>query len=332
MRVLVTGGAGFIGAHCIRRLMQDGHEVCGMDNFNDYYPRTLKEDRVDWVRTQVGDFPLHVLDLTDKTELLKLFSDFRPDVVIHLAAQAGVRYSLECPEAYLASNLTGFLNVLEACRQYPVQHFIYASSSSVYGSSSNIPYKESDNTDNPLSLYAATKKSNEAMAHSYAHLFGLPCTGLRFFTVYGPWGRPDMSPVLFARAIAEGKPLKLFNYGQHRRDFTHVDDIVESMVRLLDKPPSKKTRRVNGELINDAPWQLLNIGGQRPFELLHYVALLERLLGRSAIIEMLPLQPGDVLETCADNTRLERITRFSPEISLEEGLKGFVDWFRSYYM
>lgn len=332
MRVLVTGGAGFIGAHCIRRLIQIGHEVCGLDNFNDYYARALKEDRADWVRAEVGSFPLHVLDLTDKTGLFELFSEFRPDVVLHLAAQAGVRYSLECPEAYLASNLTGFLNILEACRHYPVKHLIYASSSSVYGASNGIPYKEKDNTDYPLSLYAATKKANEAMAHSYAHLFGIPCSGLRFFTVYGPWGRPDMSPVLFAKAIAEGRPLKLFNHGQHRRDFTHVDDIVESIARLLDKPPIKKSARGDDNIASNVPWRLFNIGGQRPVELLHYVALLEKLLGRTAIIEMLPLQPGDVMETCADSKELERVTRFYPQISLEDGLQDFVKWFRSYYM
>lgn len=332
MKVLVTGGAGFIGAHFVRRLLLEGHEVCSLDNFNAYYSPKLKEDRVDWVKAQAGWFPLHVLDLVDKTGLLELFADFRPEVVVHLAAQAGVRYSLECPDAYLASNLTGFLNILEACRQYPVRHLIYASSSSVYGASNKVPYKESDNTDHPLSLYAATKKSNEALAHSYAHLFGIPCSGLRFFTVYGPWGRPDMSPVLFAKAIAEGKPLKLFNHGQHRRDFTHVDDIIESMVRLLDKPPAGYSGQSELAVSSSAPWRLFNIGGQRPVELLHYAALLEKLLGRPASIEKLPLQPGDVLETCADSSELERVTGFSPQISLEEGLSSFVEWFCSYYM
>lgn len=331
MRVLVTGAAGFIGAHCMRRLVQEGHEVHGLDNFNCYYSTQLKQDRVAWAKGDVGEFPLQILDLTEKAELLQVFRRFEPEVVVHLAAQAGVRYSLENPDAYLDSNLTGFLNILEACRRYPVKHLVYASSSSVYGANKKVPYNEKDNTDRPLSLYAATKKCNEAMAYSYAHLFNIPCSGLRFFTVYGPWGRPDMSPILFARAIVENKPLKLFNHGKHRRDFTHIDDVVESMIRLLDKAPGSTPER-SGDPADQVPARIFNIGGQRPVELLHYVALLEKLLGRRANLHMLPLQPGDALETCADSTALEVVTGFAPQIPLEDGLKSFVDWFRFYYI
>lgn len=332
MKILVTGAAGFIGAHCIRRLVQDGHEVHGLDNFNDYYPVQLKQDRVAWVKREVGEFPLQLLDLTEKTQLLEVFARFQPEVVIHLAAQAGVRYSMENPDAYLHSNLAGFLNILEACRQYPVRHLIYASSSSVYGANKEVPYCEADRTDRPLSLYAATKKCNELMAYSYAHLFNIPSSGLRFFTVYGPWGRPDMSPILFARAIVENQPLKLFNHGQHRRDFTHIDDIVESMTRLLDKPPGSIPEGDRTAAVDQVPARVFNIGGQRPVELLHYVALLEQLLGRSAHVQMLPLQPGDVLETCADSAALEVVTGFAPQIPLEVGLESFIDWYRFYYL
>ncbi len=237
MKVLVTGAAGFIGAHTCLRLLRDGHQVLGLDNFNDYYDPALKQARVQWVQQQAGDFPLHRLDLADRDAVARLFAEQRPDVVIHLAAQAGVRYSLKNPQAYLDSNLAGFLNILEGCRRNPVQHLLYASSSSVYGANQRTPYRVEDGVDHPLSLYAATKKANEAMAHSYSHLFGIPSSGLRFFTVYGPWGRPDMSPMQFARAISEGRPIQLFNHGRHQRDFTYIDDIVESLVRLMPHPP-----------------------------------------------------------------------------------------------
>jgi UDP-glucuronate 4-epimerase len=334
VNILVTGAAGFIGAHCVLRLLRDGHEVCGLDNFNDYYDPQLKHDRVAWVKSQAGDFHLARIDLTDASALAQLFQSHRPDVVIHLAAQAGVRYSLENPRAYVDSNLSGFLNILESCRRHPVRHLIYASSSSVYGANQRTPYSVQDGVDHPLSLYAATKKANELMAHSYSHLFGIPCTGLRFFTVYGPWGRPDMSPIQFARAITEGQVLKLFNHGEHERDFTCIDDIVESIARLVDCPPLANPdwdRHHPDPATSLAPWRVFNIGGQQPVPLRAYVALLEKHLGRSARIELLPLQPGDVLNTCADASDLARATGFQPCTELDEGLGHFIDWFLDYY-
>ncbi|MDE3739154.1 NAD-dependent epimerase [Pseudomonas resinovorans] len=334
MKLLVTGAAGFIGAHCARRLLLDGHEVIGLDNFNGYYDPALKEARVAWVQAQAGDFPLLRLDLADSQGITALFARERPEAVIHLAAQAGVRYSLEHPRSYLDSNLAGFLNILEGCRAYPVRHLVYASSSSVYGANQRMPYRVSDNVDHPLSLYAATKKANELMAHSYSHLFGIPATGLRFFTVYGPWGRPDMSPVQFARCIVEGRPLKLFNHGRHRRDFTYIDDIVESLVRLLPLAPTPDPEW-NPEspqpATSSAPWRLYNIGGEQPVALTDYVELLERYLGRRAQCELLPLQPGDVFDTCADVSALSRAIGFQPQVSLAEGLARFVAWFNHYY-
>jgi UDP-glucuronate 4-epimerase len=334
MKILVTGAAGFIGAHCVLRLLSDGHQVCGLDNFNDFYDPQLKHDRVDWVRGLVGDFPFAKVDLVDATALDALFVCEQPEVVIHLAAQAGVRYSLENPRAYLDSNLSGFLNILESCRHHPVKHLIYASSSSVYGANQHTPYSVKDCADHPLSLYAATKKANELMAHSYSHLFGIPCTGLRFFTVYGPWGRPDMSPIQFARAIAEGQPLKLFNYGQHQRDFTYIDDIIESIARLIECAPQAApqwNREQPDPASSMAPWRIYNIGGQQPVELKDYLALLEKHLGQKALVELLPLQPGDVLNTCADASDLAQATGFQPRIELDEGLGRFIAWFRDYY-
>ncbi|MBA1189270.1 NAD-dependent epimerase [Pseudomonas entomophila] len=334
MKVLVTGAAGFIGAHTTLRLLRDGHEVIGLDNFNDYYDPALKTARVRWIESQVGPFALHTLDLADRDGVAQLFAAERPDVVVHLAAQAGVRYSLQNPQAYVDSNLCGFLNVLEGCRRNPVQHLLYASSSSVYGANQNTPYRVQDGVDHPLSLYAATKKANEAMAHSYSHLFGIPCSGLRFFTVYGPWGRPDMSPIHFARSISEGWPIQLFNQGRHQRDFTYIDDIVESLVRLIPRPPVARpdwTPAQPDPASSQAPWRLFNIGGQRPVELIDYVALLEHHLQRDAVIELLPLQPGDVLATWADASALEQVTGFTPRISLDEGLGRFVAWFQQYY-
>jgi len=334
MKILVTGAAGFIGAHCVLRLMRDGHSVVGLDNFNSYYDPQLKHDRVQWVREQVGDFQLATVDLADAAAVDALFVHERPQVVIHLAAQAGVRYSLENPRAYLDSNLNGFLNILESCRHHPVEHLIYASSSSVYGANQHTPYSVKDGVNHPLSLYAATKKANELMAHSYSHLFGIPCTGLRFFTVYGPWGRPDMSPIQFARAISEGEPLKLFNYGEHQRDFTYIDDIIESIARLTDRPPQAQPlwdREQPDPASSMAPWRLFNIGGQHPVELKTYLALMEKHLGQNAIVELLPLQPGDVLNTCADASDLAQATGFQPRIDLDEGLGRFIAWFRDYY-
>ena len=334
MKVLVTGAAGFIGAHCVLRLMRDGHSVVGLDNFNSYYDPQLKHDRVQWVREQVGDFQLATVDLADAAAVDALFVRERPQVVIHLAAQAGVRYSLENPRAYLDSNLNGFLNILESYRHHPVEHLIYASSSSVYGANQHTPYSVKDGVNHPLSLYAATKKANELMAHSYSHLFGIPCTGLRFFTVYGPWGRPDMSPIQFARAISEGEPLKLFNYGEHQRDFTYIDDIIESIARLTERPPQAQPawdREQPDPASSMAPWRLFNIGGQHPVELKTYLALMEKHLGQKAIVELLPLQPGDVLNTCADASDLAQATGFQPRIELDEGLGRFIAWFRDYY-
>lgn len=334
MKILVTGAAGFIGAHCVLRLLREGHQVCGLDNFNDYYDPQLKHDRVSWVQEQVGRFQLERVDLADASAIEALFARETPQVVIHLAAQAGVRYSLDNPRAYLDSNLSGFLNILESCRRHPVQHLIYASSSSVYGANQHTPYSVGDGVNHPLSLYAATKKANELMAHSYSHLFGIPCTGLRFFTVYGPWGRPDMSPIQFARAIAEGQPLKLFNYGEHQRDFTYIDDIIESITRLIERPPQANpewNRETPDPASSMAPWRIFNIGGQHPVELKTYLALLEKHLGQTAVVELLPLQPGDVLNTCADASDLAQATGFQPRIALDEGLGRFVAWFRDYY-
>ena len=334
MKILVTGAAGFIGAHCVLRLLRDGHAVVGLDNFNDYYDPQLKHDRVQWVRAQVGDFQLATVDLADASAIEALFVRERPQVVIHLAAQAGVRYSLENPRAYVDSNLSGFLNILESCRHHPVEHLIYASSSSVYGANQHTPYSVKDGVNHPLSLYAATKKANELIAHSYSHLFGIPCTGLRFFTVYGPWGRPDMTPIQFARAISEGEPLKLFNYGEHQRDFTYIDDIIESIARLIDEVPQVNAhwdREQPDPASSMAPWRLFNIGGQQPVELKTYLALIEKHLGRQAIVELLPLQPGDVLNTCADASDLAQVTGFQPRIELDEGLGRFIAWFRDYY-
>ncbi|MCF4994828.1 NAD-dependent epimerase/dehydratase family protein [Pseudomonas syringae] len=334
MKILVTGAAGFIGAHCVLRLLREGHDVVGLDNFNAYYDPQLKHDRIDWVREQAGDFALATVDLVDANAIEALFATEQPQVVIHLAAQAGVRYSLENPRAYLDSNLHGFLNILESCRRHSVEHLIYASSSSVYGANQCTPYSVKDGVDHPLSLYAATKKANESMAHSYSHLFGIPCTGLRFFTVYGPWGRPDMSPIQFAQAISTGQPLKLFNHGEHQRDFTYIDDIIESIARLIDLPPQADPawdREHPDPASSMAPWRLFNIGGQHPVELKAYVALLEKHLGQAAVIELLPLQPGDVLNTCADASDLAQATGFQPRITLDDGLGRFAAWFRDYY-
>jgi UDP-glucuronate 4-epimerase len=289
---------------------------------------------VDWVRGQIGDVQLATVDLADAAALEALFASERPQVVVHLAAQAGVRYSLENPRAYLDSNLDGFLNILECCRRHPVEHLIYASSSSVYGANQRTPYSVQDGVNHPLSLYAATKKANELMAHSYSHLFGIPCTGLRFFTVYGPWGRPDMSPIQFAKAISEGSPLKLFNYGEHQRDFTYIDDIIESIARLIERAPRANpewNREQPDPASSMAPWRLFNIGGQHPVALKTYLALLEKHLGQKAVVELLPLQPGDVLNTCAEASDLAQATGFQPRIELDEGLGRFIAWFRDYY-
>jgi len=322
MKVLVTGAAGFIGMHCSRRLLERGDSVLGLDNLSDYYAVTLKEARLEQLKSP--DFRFVRIDLTDAEALEREIAGFEPDAVLHLAAQAGVRYSIENPGAYVQSNLVGFANLLEACRRHPPRHLVYASSSSVYGANPKLPWSESDNVDRPLSFYAATKKANELMAHTYSHLNRLPATGLRFFTVYGPWGRPDMSPMLFASAIMEGRSIPVFNHGDMQRDFTCIDDIVEGTLRVLDRPAA--TAADSG-----APYALYNIGNHQPVKLLHYIALLEHALGRKAQIELKPMQPGDVKATYADTRALAAAVGFAPSTPLEEGLGRFAEWFKRYY-
>ena len=330
--VFVTGAAGFIGFHVARRLLADGRAVIGLDNLNSYYDPDLKKSRLAELAAY-ANFHFEQHDLSDRDAIAQLFAIYRFDHVIHLAGQAGVRHSLVDPHAYADSNLTGFLNILEGCRRVQAKHLIYASSSSVYGANTRMPLRTSDNTDHPLSLYGATKKANEVMAHSYASLFGLPATGLRFFTVYGPWGRPDMAMWLFTAAIMDGKPLKLFNNGRIRRDFTYIGDVTEAIVRLIERPPAP-----NPEWSGDrpdpatsiAPWRLYNVGNNRPVEVLELVRVIEDTVGRPAIREYLPMQPGDVLETCADSSNLERMVGFRPNTSIDNGTRRFVDWFRTY--
>jgi UDP-glucuronate 4-epimerase len=318
MRVLVTGCAGFIGMHCAARLLERGDEVVGADNLSPYYSVALKQDRLRRLEGRQG-FRFERLDLADRRALAPLFDSARPDAVLHLAAQPGVRYSLEDPDAYIQSNLVGFANLLEACRRRPPRHLVYASSSSVYGVNPKLPWSETDNVDHPISLYAATKKSNELTAHVYSHLFGLPATGLRYFTVYGPWGRPDMSPMLFARAILRGEPIQVFNHGDMQRDFTYIDDAVEATLRVLDRPPQ-----------GTPPWRVLNVGNHRPVRLLDYIAALEQALGRKAAKEMRPMQPGDVPATYADTRALKEVTGFAPDTPLAAGLARFAEWVKSY--
>lgn len=333
MKILVTGAAGFIGCHVCRRLLDRGDEVVGIDNLNSYYDVLLKDARLDLLRDDVN-FRFIRLDLADREGMEELFRVEKFNRVVNLAAQAGVRYSLKNPHAYVDSNLVGFMNVLEGCRREQVEHLVYASSSSVYGANETMPFSVHDNVDHPLSLYAASKKANELMAHTYSHLYNLPTTGLRFFTVYGPWGRPDMSPILFAKAIVEGKTIKVFNYGKHRRDFTYIDDITEGVVRTLDhvaaqnpdwsglKPDPGSSR---------APWRVYNIGNSEPVNLMDYIGALERALGKTADKEYLPLQPGDVPDTYADVEQLRHDVGYRPGTPLDEGIGRFVDWFREYY-
>ncbi len=322
MKVLVTGAAGFIGSHVARRLAESKRcEVLGVDNLGDYYDVALKRARLATLEP-LEEFRFLQADFADAEKFAGLMAHFRPDYVVHLGAQPGVRYSMENPAAYVHSNLAGFSSVLEACRRTPPKHLVYASSSSVYGGGAKPPYREDDNTDQPLSFYGATKKSNELVAHSYAHLYGLHLTGLRFFTVYGPWGRPDMAPTLFARAICEGKPLKLFNQGKNLRDFTYVDDIVDGVVKMLIYPPLERST---------PPARIFNLGHNRPVETVLFVRMLEQLIGRTAQVELLPAQPGDMFETCADLTRVQAAIGYAPKVPLEEGLRRFVEWFRGYY-
>jgi len=331
MRILVTGAAGFIGFHLCRRLLGRGDEVLGADNLNDYYDVGLKQARLDLLRGERA-FRFDKTDLADRAAAQRLFSRDRFDAVVHLAAQAGVRYSLTNPYSYADSNLAGFLNVLEGCRGRKTEHLIYASSSSVYGANTRLPFSVHDNADHPVSLYGATKKANEAMAHAYSHLYALPTTGLRFFTVYGPWGRPDMAIFIFAKAIASGQPIKLFNHGRMRRDFTYVDDVIEAVERLIEKPPAPSPPLDDSDPAQSAaPWRIYNIGNNRAVEISRIVALLEGELGRAAKVELAPMQPGDVPETCADVDDLIREVGFAPATAIEAGIKRFVAWFRDYH-
>ncbi len=332
-RVLVTGAAGFIGSHLAHRLLDRGDEVVGVDNLNDYYDVRLKQDRLARL-TSRENFSCHRLDVADRSGMEAVFGESKVDRVVHLAAQAGVRYSIENPHAYVDSNLVGFVNVLEGCRHNGIEHLAYASSSSVYGSNRTVPFSVHHNVDHPISLYAATKKANELMAHTYSHLYGLPTTGLRFFTVYGPWGRPDMALFLFTEAILAGRPIDVFNNGQMRRDFTFVDDIVEGVVRVLDRtaaPDSTWQATSPDPASSSGPYRVYNIGNNEPVELMHLIETIENCLGMTAKKNMMPMQPGDVPETHADIDDLERDTGFRPSTSIEEGVGRFVEWYRAYY-
>jgi UDP-glucuronate 4-epimerase len=322
--ILVTGAAGFIGFHVARRLLAEGRDVTGLDNLNTYYDPALKQARLNILRENPR-FGFVKADLADRASMASLFAKHRFAAVIHLAAQAGVRHSIDHPHAYADANLEGFVNVLEGCRHNECRHLVYASSSSVYGANAKLPFSVGDRTDDPISLYAATKKANEVMAHSYSHLYRLPVTGLRFFTIYGPWGRPDMAIFVFARAILEGKPIKLFNHGKMRRDFTYIDDVSRVVLRLVDHAPGNDGRA------GGAPARIYNVGNNHPEEITHVVGLLEKALGRVAVKDMLPMQPGDVTETFADVGDLMRDVGFAPRTSIEDGIAGFVAWYRGHY-
>jgi len=334
MKVLVTGTAGFIGSHVALKLLARGDEVVGIDNLNDYYDVSLKKARL--ARFMHHPNYAHVAaDLADREAVERAFAQHRPQRVINLAAQAGVRYAAENPHVYVSSNVTGFLHVLEGCRHHGVEHLVFASTSSVYGANTKMPFSEHQHAEHPLTLYAATKKSNEQMAHAYAHLFGLPCTGLRFFTVYGPWGRPDMALFLFTKAILAGEPIRVFNHGKHKRSFTYIDDIAEGVVRTLDRVPAANAAW-NGNAPDPAtsgagPYRLYNIGSRETVELLRYIEVLEQCLGRKAEMQMLPLQPGDVPDTEAACDDLAQETGYAPSVSVEQGVAEFVRWYESYY-
>ena len=331
--VLVTGAAGFIGFHVAERLLSAGREVVGLDSINDYYDPKLKEARLEILKRQ-PNFSFVKLDLANRASTKSLFAQYRFPTVVHLAAQAGVRYSLQNPYAYIDANIEGFMNVLEGCRHNNCKHLLFASSSSVYGANTKLPFSMQDNVDHPISLYAASKKANELMAHAYSHLYGLPTTGLRFFTVYGPWYRPDMAMFIFAKAILEGTPIRLFNHGNMRRDFTYIDDVVEAVVRLMDRPPQGNPEWSGDKpdpATSAAPWKLYNVGNNRPEELMRVVSLLEKELSHKAIKEMLPMQPGDVPATYADIEDLTRDIGFEPATTIEDGIGRFAKWFRGYH-
>ena len=333
MKILVTGAAGFIGFHSAARLVEQGAEVIGVDNLDAYYSVALKRARLAELARLPG-FRFVELDLADRPRVARLFETERPARVVHLAAQAGVRHGMTHPHAYADANLVGFLNILEGCRNASVGHLVFASSSSVYGANTSMPFRERDNVDHPLSLYAATKKSNELMAHAYAHLYAMPVTGLRFFTVYGPWGRPDMAVYAFTRRISEGQPIDVFNHGRHARDFTYVSDVVGGVALALERVPAGDPgfdRAAPDPATSPAPYRIYNIGNSKPVELMHLIACLERELGRTAQINFLPMQPGDVETTFADMARLEHDLGYRPRVGLEDGIARFVAWFRSYH-
>ena len=333
MKVLVTGSAGFIGSEVCIKLLERGDIVVGVDNHNNYYDPKLKEARL----ARYIDHPNYIhsrIDISDKEALDKAFKDHKPERVINLAAQAGVRYSIENPHSYIQSNIMGFMNILECCRHYAIKHLVYASSSSVYGANSSMPFSVQDNVDHPISLYAASKKSNELMAHTYSHLYELPSTGLRFFTVYGPWGRPDMALFKFTSAILAGEKIQVFNHGKHRRDFTYITDIVEGVIRVVDNPP-KSDQKLEGSKFNpgssSAPWRIYNIGNNKPVELMNFIKELENNLGINAKMDFLPMQPGDVLETFADIDDLVKNFDYKPQIDFKTGIRNFVQWYKIYF-
>ena len=332
MHILVTGAAGFIGFHTSNKLLARGDTVVGLDNLNDYYDVNLKKARLALLQAQPG-FTFAKIDLQDREAVAAVFAQHRFDAVINLAAQAGVRYSLENPHAYIDSNVVGFTNILECCRHHNTGHLVYASSSSVYGINSSMPFSVHDNVDHPISLYAASKKANELMAHTYSHLFGVPTTGLRFFTVYGPWGRPDMALFLFTKAILAGEPIQVFNHGQMQRDFTYIDDIVEGVVRVMDQPAAANPEWDSADPdpgTSSAPYRLYNIGNNSPVMLLDYIAAVEKALGKKAEMEMLPMQPGDVAATCADIDALEQAVGYRPNTPIEAGVNNFISWYLDY--
>jgi len=331
--ILVTGAAGFIGYHVCKALLDDGHTVVGIDNLNDYYSVQLKRDRLAQIQHHPR-FQFYTMDVGDRADMEWLFAEYQPEWVIHLAAQAGVRYSLQNPHTYIDSNLVGFLHILEGCRACAVKHLIFASSSSVYGANRMMPFSVHHNVDHPLSLYAATKKANELMAHTYSHLYGIPSTGLRFFTVYGPWGRPDMALFKFTQAMLEGRPIDVYNYGNMRRDFTYIDDITEGIIRLLPHIPEPRTDWSGYQpdpSSSQAPYRIYNIGNHQPVALLDFIETLENCLGVMAKKNFMPLQPGDVLETYADVASLQEAVDFQPKTSIQHGLQQFVTWYRQYY-
>ena len=333
MRILLTGSAGFIGSHVALKLLDRGDEVIGFDNLSDYYDVALKQARLERFRGRPGYTHVQA-DLADRAAVEAVFATHQPRRVVHLAAQAGVRYAAQNPHVYVSSNVTGFLHILEGCRHHAVEHLVFASTSSVYGANTSMPFSEHQSTEHPLTLYAATKKANEMMAHSYAHLYGIPSSGLRFFTVYGPWGRPDMALFLFTKAILAGEPIKVFNHGRHKRSFTYIDDIVEGVIRTLDVVPTANPDwqgAAPDPASSNVPYRIFNIGNEQPVELLRYIEVLEDCLGSKANMEMLPLQAGDVPDTEADVSELIRAVDYRPKVSVEEGVRNFVEWYRGYY-